>query len=231
MKKVNLKLLFKPKVFWPSSIIILLIVSSTLYIFKEKEKVLRISIQKQLTKTVEEKKVVENILAGTISAKKLVEEELVAEKERTLALQKEVKEKKHQIEVTLDKLKKEIITRREAEGRLLMVMKEKSILEIKLRELTKAPKIIELEKIVVEPVPTPVSVGKILKVYKEFAFVVVDLGKVNNLELGDVLAVYRNEEFVGKVLVEKVENEMSAAAILSDRRDFEFRENDVVKKF
>lgn len=158
----------------------------------------------------------------------MLSEELTAEKEKTLALEKEVEEKEHQIELALEKLEKEIAARREAGAQLIIAMKEKGILETKVRELTKATKTVELEKIVVKT--TPRLIGKVLTVNKEYSFVVVNLGRENKLKLGDVLSVYRNDEFIGRVQVEKVEEMVCAAAILPEWQDREFRENDEVRE-
>ena len=207
MLKINLQSLVRPKVFWPS-IIILLIACLSLYILKEKEKSLRIATEKELSRTVEAKKVVENNLADA---------------------KKEIISKDEQIKLTLDKLEKEISARKEAETQLLAVTKEKQALETKVEELTAAlPKNIVLEKIVIKT--THELTGKVLAFDKEHVFVVVDLGSGNNLKLGDILSVYRNDKFIGKVQVEKVEEKSAAAAILSPWKNVEFKENDVVKK-
>ncbi|MDP3041283.1 MAG: hypothetical protein Q8N62_00900 [Candidatus Omnitrophota bacterium] len=207
MAKINLNTLVKPKVFWPS-IIILLVICFTLYAQKEKEKSLRIAKESELQQTVEAKKVVENNL---VDAKK----EIVAKDE--------------QIKLSLDKLEKEITARKEAETQLLSVTKEKQVLEARVKELTAAlPKQIELEKIVIKT--THELIGKVLAFDKDHAFVVVDLGSGNNLKLGDILSVYRNDKFIGKVQVEKIEEKSAAAAILSPWKNVEFKESDVVKK-
>lgn len=205
--KAKLQSMVKPKVFW-SSIIVLLALCVTLYTFKEKEKSLRIATQVQLDKTITEKKVVENNL---VEAK----EEMVAKDE--------------QIKLTLDKLEKEITARKEAEVQLISVIKEKTALEEKVAELAAAlPKNIELEKIVVKPIRE--LTGKVIAFDKENTFVVIDLGSKDNLKLGDVLSVYRDDKFIGKVQVEKVEEKTSAAVILTPWRNVEYKESDAVRK-
>jgi len=203
----KLQSLARPKVFW-SSIIILLILSTALYMLKEKEKSLRIYTEKELSKTIEAKKVVENNL--------------------TVA-KKEISAKDEQISLTLDKLEREVTARRDVEAQLVLVTKEKIGLEAKVEELTAAlPKNIELEKIVVKS--TQELTGKVLSLDREHGFIVVDLGNDNNLKLGDVLSVYRDNKFIGKAQVEKIEEKSSAAVILSDWQNTEFKENDTVKR-
>lgn len=207
MLKINLQSLVRPKIFW-SSIIILLIACLSLYMLKEKEKSLRITKELELQQTVEAKKVVENNLADA---------------------KKEILSRDEQIKLTLDKLEKEITARKEAETQLLVVSKQRQDLEEKVEKLAAVlPKDIELEKIVIKS--SHELAGKILAIDKEHGFVVTDLGNENNLKLGDVLSVYRDGKFIGRVQVEKVEEKSSAAAVVSPWKNVEFKENDVVKK-
>ena len=213
MLKLNLTSKVSPKIFWPS-LIILLLTSITFYILKEEEKTLRIYTQKQLTETLGEKRAIENELIVTVKAKEILE--------------KEIEEKENQIKLVLDKLEKEIISRRIAEIQLILATKEKRTLRTRLRQLTETPETIELEKVVVKA--APVLVAKVLMVNKEQAFIVVDLGREDNLRIGDTLSVCRNGEFIGRAEVEKVQEKVSAAAILPQWQDVEFKENDEVRQ-
>lgn len=225
MLKIDLKSLNKPKIIY-SAITILLISSITFYTLKEKEKKLRIYTQKQLTQTIEEKKKVGNKLVETAKAKEAVEVELVSEKGKSLTLKKELEDKEQQIKVTLDRLEQEIAARKKAQAQLIMALKGKDILEAKLNNLKEASTI-ELEKIVIKP--GSVTTGKVIMVNKEYAFVVVNLGIQHNINVGDILSVYRNDEFIGKVQIEKAEEKISAAAILPNWQNAEFRQDDLVK--
>jgi vacuolar-type H+-ATPase subunit I/STV1 len=225
MLKMDLKSLNKPKIIY-AAIVILLVVSISFYFLKEKEKKLRIATQNQLTQTIEEKKKVENKLIDTVKAKEAVETELTIEKEKSLTLKRELEDKEQQIKTTLDRLEREIVARKKAEAQLMITLKEKENLEVKVKDLKEAPTI-ELEKIVIKP--GSVVTGKIIMVNKDYAFVVVNLGSTHNIKVGDILSVYRNDEFIGKVQIERAEEKMSAAAVLLDWQNVEFKENDVVK--
>ncbi len=207
MLKANLHSLARPKIFWPS-ILILLIACITLYIFKEKEKTLRIKTENELTRTIEAKRIIENNL---VEAKK------------------EITAKDEQIKLTLDKLEKEIIVRKEAETRLISLASEKQALEEKVEKLTAAlPKTIELEKIVVKP--RVELIGRVLTFDRENTFVAIDLGSEDNLKLGDILSVYRDGKFIGKAQIEKIEERSCVAVILAPWRNVEFKESDEVRK-
>lgn len=215
-----------PKIIY-SILIILLISSISFYLLKEKEKKLRINTEKQLSQAIEEKKVVETKLVGTVKAKEEVEIELSAEKEKSLALKKELEDKDLQITQALDKVEREIAARRKVEAQLMIALKEKDTLGTKVNGHNFASKPVELEKIVIKP--GSVLSGKITMVNKDYAFVIVNLGNQHNLKVDDVLSVYRNNKFLGRVKVERADKKMSAAAILPEWQNAGFEENDVVK--
>ncbi len=226
MKKINWNSLVNPKVFW-SSLIILLSLCLTFYSLGQAEKKLRVFTEQQLTKTFEEKNGVQKKLIETIIAKKTLEGELQDEKGKTLTLRQEVTEKEQQIELALDQLEQEKEARYQAESQLLMVMEEKTVLEAKIKISTQIPEALELEEIVIHSGSS--LGGKVLAVYPDSGFIVVNLGEVNHLALGDILSVYRNDTFLGRVRVEQVKEGVSAAMILPDWRDVEFKENDEVR--
>mgnify|MGYP001573084538 CR=1 FL=1 len=226
MLKIDLKSLNKPKIIY-AALAVLLITGITFYFLKEKEKKLRIAAQNQLTQTIEEKKLVENKLGETVKVKEQVEGELVSEKEKSLTLKKELEDKEQQIKTTLDRLEREIVARKKVEAQLMIALKEEDNLEARLNKFSQTSKTIELEKIVVKP--GSVTTGRITMVNKEYAFVVVNLGSQYNIKVGDILSVYRDGEFIGKVQIERVEENMSAAAVLQDWQNVEFKENDAVK--
>ncbi|GEM_PF-969814 len=234
MKKINwshwnfnkLSSLVKPKIFW-GSLVILLSLCLTFYSLEQAEKKLRIFTEQQLTKTFEEKNVVQTKLIETIKIKNVLEGELQSEQEKTLALRQEVSEKEQQITLALDQLEQEKEARYQAESQLLIAMEEKTVLEAKMRASTQIPGALELEEIVIQS-GTSLG-GKVLAVYPDPGFIVVNLGEVNNLSLGDILSVYRNDTFLGRVRVEQIKQGVSAAMILPDWRDVEFKENDEVR--
>ncbi len=207
MENVNSRVVVEPKVLW-SVMVILLVLCTIFYVQKEKEKSIRIAKETDLLRTVEAKKVVDNKLD-------LAQKEIVARDE--------------QIKLTLDKLEKEVTARIDLEAQLVTVVKEKQGLAMEIEELAaKLPKNIELEKIVIKT--SSGLKGKILSYNKDNTFVVTDLGSQNNLKLGDILSVYRDDVFIGRVQIEKFEGTSSAAVVLSPWKNVEFKENDVVKK-
>ena len=226
--KVNPQLLSNPKVIYPA-LFILLIVSVYLYTLKEGEKALRINTQKQLAETTQKKIAVETKLTETTQVKERIEKELDSGKEKICLLEKQLDEKNQQMQLALNNVEIEIAARTKAETQLTLAMKEKDILEEKLNRFNFASKPVELEKIVIKQV-SDTLVGKVIKVDKKYAFVVLDLGNRDNLKVVDILSVYRSNKFIGKVRVERLEDDRSAAVILPEWQNAQFREGDEVKK-
>ena len=225
---MSLKLLVESKFFRSALIVLLLITSITYYMLNKKEKTLRIYAQEELSKTIVKKRFIENKLEETIIAKKTVQKELNTEKRKRFALETEIEEKEEQIRLSLSRLQKEIVARRETEAQLVITMKEKGILEAKISKLTKKTGAFELERIVVKT--TPILVGRVLMVNREYDFIVADLGRGDNVKLGDVLSVYRNEKFIARVQVERLEENICAAAVLPGWQNVEFNESDEVRE-
>ena len=226
--KVSLQSLNKPKVIYPT-LFALLIASAYLYTLKEGEKTLRINTQKQLAETVQKKIAVETKLIETTQVKERIEKELDSGKEKICMLEKQLEEKNRQMQLALDRIEIETTARANVEKRLMMVMRGKDLPEEKLNRFDFASQPIELEKIVIKQV-SDTLVGKVIKVDKKYAFVVLDLGNRDNLRVVDILSVYRGNKFIGKVRVERLEDDRSAAVILPEWINTQFKEGDKVRK-
>ncbi len=126
----------------------------------------------------------------------------------------------------------------------------KTALESKVMELTGQPTV-ELEKVVVtkpgampiasasssaSQVVTPISLtqggvleGQVIVVNREYDFIVMNIGKNHGLAVGQEFQIVRGSQVLGKVKVEKIYNELSAAAILPESNKALIREGDAVK--
>lgn len=114
----------------------------------------------------------------------------------------------------------------------------KSELETKVLELAGQP-VVELEKVRVSGEPAsavvqasamlPPSQGQVVVVNREYDFIVVNLGKNQGLSVGQEFQVVRGDEVLGRVKIEKVYDELSAAAILPESKKESIREGDLVK--
>jgi len=91
-------------------------------------------------------------------------------------------------------------------------------------------RMIELEKVVVtHPAsPAPGLQGRVLSVNPEWHFVVIDLGW-DVVNIGDVVSIYRNDQLLGKARVERVQEQVCAAALLPEWVESQVQVNDVVR--
>jgi len=111
-------------------------------------------------------------------------------------------------------------------------------LETKVTELSNHPTV-ELDKVVVTPEGAAPAAsapsapggmqGQVVVVNREYDFIVMNLGRNQGLQIGQEFQVSRGEEVLGRVKVEKVYDELSAAAILPDSKKDSIREGDQVK--
>jgi hypothetical protein len=72
--------------------------------------------------------------------------------------------------------------------------------------------------------------GKILTVNKEFNFVIINLGKKDNLKKGIIFLVYRENKLIGKVEVEETFKDMSSCVIVPWISKEELKRDDGVLK-
>lgn len=70
--------------------------------------------------------------------------------------------------------------------------------------------------------------GRVLSVHPEWRFVVTSLGW-DLVKIGDVVSIYRNDQFLGKARVERVQEQVSAATLLPEWSDAPVQANDVVR--
>lgn len=136
----------------------------------------------------------------------------------------------------------------EAQKQLEELQQAKTQLETKVLELSGGPAAtVELEKVVVsdfpglqQPAPAgmiggpgaqPASVvqGQVLVINREYDFIVVSLGRNQGLGIGQELQIIRGQDILGRVKVEKLYDELSAAAILPGTKEDAIREGDVVR--
>ncbi len=112
----------------------------------------------------------------------------------------------------------------------------KTELEEKVLELSQTQPTVELETVVVTDsgaagaLASPGgTAGQVVVVNREYDFVVMNLGKNHGLALGQEFQVVRDNQILGRVKVEKIYDELSAAAILPQSKKESIREGDSVR--
>ncbi len=76
--------------------------------------------------------------------------------------------------------------------------------------------------------PLPRS-GQVIVVNRKYDFIVMNLGKNHGLSIGQEFQVVQGDEVLGRVRVEKVYDELSAATILPDSKKDSIKEGDTVQ--
>ena len=71
--------------------------------------------------------------------------------------------------------------------------------------------------------------GQVVVINREYDFIVVNLGKNHGLSVGQEFQIVRGNEVLGRAKVEKVYDELSAAALLPDSKKNSIREGDTVR--
>ncbi len=108
---------------------------------------------------------------------------------------------------------------------------------IELEEIVIIPRLPKAQDVVEEPIfeEEVVSViesalsGRILSVDTETEFVIVSLGKKDGLDVGNILSVYHNENYVGDIKITRLQLEMSAADLVLPLSIRNIQRNDQVK--
>ncbi|MBF0489716.1 MAG: hypothetical protein HQL15_03745 [Candidatus Omnitrophica bacterium] len=70
--------------------------------------------------------------------------------------------------------------------------------------------------------------GRVLSVDKESEFIICNLGAKQALKVGDILSVYRADQYLGDVKISRVQEEMSAADFIPPLSSPKVHKNDIV---
>lgn len=207
-------------------------------------------LEEQLQEVTEAKEQLEADLAKVTAQADQIAQQLAEERQMKATLAKSVDDRQKEI----DRLGKDLAqAQSEHEGLVAQVgqlqgqqqslqqqladlEKAKGELEAKVLELSGSPTV-ELDKIIVKgddtasAEPRAAGEGQVIVVNREYDFIVMDLGKKQGLEIGQEFQIVRGQEVLGRVKVEKVYEELSAAAILPESKKDSIREGDLVKAF
>ena len=183
-------------------------------------------------------------LSGAVTAQEALSRAVEDRQKEIDRLSKDLTQNRSERETLASQLKDLTSERDEMHRQLADLEKAKGELESKVTELSQQPTV-ELDKVVVgsdqggggaTATTAPVSIGaasgtngQVVVVNREYDFIVMNLGKKQGLSIGQEFQVVRGAEVLGKVKVEKIYDELSAAAILPESRKDSIREGDTVK--
>ena len=168
-------------------------------------------------------------------------EVLATEQQRVAQLSATLTAKDVEQQEMMDRLVQEERLIQELQGRLLAMQLQFDRLQGELAVALQgrasgarptAGKMVQLERVVVThaatSAATPGLQGRVISFDPEWRFVVVDLGW-DVVNIGDTVAIYRNDQLLGKARIERVQEQMSAAALLPEWVEAEIQVNDVVR--
>lgn len=213
-------------------------------------------LQDQLVDLQETKSRVEEQLGQTRSELEATREKLAETVESNQVLSRSVEDRQKEIDRLAKDLdqatteRKQLATqvqeleqeRQTVEQRMTELEQAKGDLEAKVMELSQGPTV-ELDKVLVtnpsaasdpfaQAVGTAVTKpgeGQVVVINREYDFIVMNLGKNHGLLVGQEFQIVRGDEVLGRVKVEKVYDELSAAAILPESQEDHIREGDTVR--
>ena len=192
--------------------------------------------RKDLTRAKEE-------LAAAVQAQETLTKSVEDREQEIARLTRDLDQTKSEAKTLSGQLASLQSERDTARQQLAELEQAKGELESKVMELSDRPTV-ELGKVRVSnageqpqasaalrPALVPVSAkgGQIVVVNREYDFVVMNLGKNHGLNIGQEFQIVRNNQVLGKVKVEKVYDELSAAAILPESQKENIQEGDAIR--
>ena len=194
------------------------------------------SVRRELAKTAED-------LTKSMKAQEQLARSVEDREQEIGRLAKELEQTRSESKQVAGQLAELQQDREATQQRVTELEQAKQELELKLTELSQHPTV-ELEKVLVTntdgQVPADgtarpggsssvLSAGQVVVVNRDYDFIVMNLGKNHGLSIGQEFQIVRDQEVLGKVKVEKVYDELSAAAILPESNKARIREGDTVR--
>lgn len=211
----------------------------------EEIKVVKRNLESKLNSAEEEARRISEELIREKEAKKIIMSQFEEEKKKSDSLMTDIMNEKEKHLNLLQQLSKAEEAYRGLREQFELMVEAKETLEKKFKAMM-AKKGVELERIEVRrgyqkdersadtkfnkpsPMPRSSKNGNVLVVNKKFDFIVANMGKLDGVDVGTELDVYRDTEFIAKTKVEKLYDKMSAATILPGWENATIKEGDQV---
>lgn len=188
------------------------------------EHISRRMMERRYRKATEAREQLERHVSGILATHRQLTNELATERQRNDALSEAVAAKSAELEQAVGRLTEESRTIRELQQQLrtqeqLMAQLQGELASALQRAQAAAvitpDAAVELERVLVSSDGAPPLQGRVLSVHPEWNFVVIDLGW-DAVKIGDTVSILRNEALLAKARVERVQEGVSAAAILPE---------------
>ena len=194
-------------------------------------------IERRYRQAVEARQQLERQFSGILATHQQLTTDLATARQRTQALSDAVAAKNAELENAVGRLAEETQSIRELQVRLRVQEQQMAQMQGELAIALQAPQAaatptpaaaVQLERIVVNSAGSPTLQGRVVSVHPEWDFVVIDLGW-DAVKIGDTVSIMRNEELLAKAKVERVQEGVSAAAIMPEWEAAKIQINDRVQ--
>ena len=148
------------------------------------------------------------------------------ERAQLASLDEELKNLISEKEALTLKLNELTLNKQSATDEINSLSDAKRQIEEEIKKYLKPGEGVELDKIVVKLSQVPD--GSIGEVNQKYGFAVINIGREAGLIVGDILGVYRNNELVSKVIVEKTFKDFSSVVPSEGYTDVELKVSDKV---
>jgi len=194
-------------------------------------------IQHRYRQAVEGREHLERQFSGILSTHQQLTNDLAAERQRTQALSEAIAAKSAELEHAVGRRTEEAKMIRELQQRIRIQEQQMAQLQAELADALQMAQAassatpsaaVELERIMVSSDAASTLQGRVISVHPEWNFVVIDLGW-DAVKIGDTVTIIRNEALMAKAKVERVQEGVSAAAIMPEWDAEKIRVNDRVR--
>ena len=188
------------------------------------EHISRRMMERRYQKATEAREQLERHVSGILATHRQLTNDLATERQRNHTLSEAIVAKSAELEQAVGRLTEESRTIRELQQQLRTQEQQMAQLQGELAsslQRAQAAAVIapdaavELERVLVSSDGASPLQGRVISVHPEWNFVVIDLGW-DAVKIGDTVSILRNEELLAKAKVERVQEGVSAAAILPE---------------
>ena len=191
-------------------------------------------VERRYQSAIEARQQLERQVSGVLATHQKLTNELATQRQRNQKLSDAMAAKSAELEQAVGRLAEESRTIRELEQRLRTQEQQmaqlqgelSSVLQRAQASMEAAPEAaVELERVMVSAAGSPSFQGRVVSVNPEWNFVVVDLGW-DAVKIGDTISILRNEAVLAKAKVERVQEGVSAAAVMPEWNATDIHVND-----
>ena len=181
-------------------------------------------MERRYQKATETREQLERHVSGILATHRQLTNELATERQRNGELSNAIAAKSAELEQAVGRLTEESRTIRELQQQLRTQEQQMAQLQGELASALQraqsaamiAPDAaVELERVLVSSDGASPLQGRVISVHPEWNFVVIDLGW-DAVKIGDTISILRNEAVLAKAKVERVQEDVSAAAVLPE---------------